>query len=141
MLRVCNLALANGHKSAIEVRKSDLGRTPSPPNRACGSPAHGSPVGGFTFERTDRPKRGPRTCARPKLGKGCLLSSQLRGTASMNSFLPIARDRVICSRYLSDGLAREGTVISRLWLSKIHPPSCTPLLGWHYPASKLVWVL
>jgi hypothetical protein len=34
-------------------------RLPLPPNRTCGSPASGSPVGGFTSERIDGPEHGP----------------------------------------------------------------------------------
>ena len=33
---------------------------PLPPNRTCGSPASGSPVGGVTSKRIDGPSHGPR---------------------------------------------------------------------------------
>ena len=39
-------------------REDRLSRSPLPPNRTCGSPAYGSPVGGFTCDRTDRPGHG-----------------------------------------------------------------------------------
>jgi hypothetical protein len=41
-----------------------------PPNRACGSPAHGSPVGGFTSSRVDRPTHRLRLGEQPMIGKG-----------------------------------------------------------------------
>src|SRR6266849_483169 len=41
----------------IGVGSIDWFRSPLPPNRTCGSPASGSPVGGLTREGTD----GPRT--------------------------------------------------------------------------------
>src|ERR1700692_4767664 len=39
----------------IGVGRTDWIRSPLPPNRTCGSPASGSPVGGFTSERIDGP--------------------------------------------------------------------------------------
>jgi len=42
----------------IGVGSIDWLRHPLPPNRTCGSPASGSPVGGLTCERTDGPKDG-----------------------------------------------------------------------------------
>jgi hypothetical protein len=48
----------------IGVGSIDWFRRPLPPNRTCGSPASGSPVGGFTRKGTDGPK------------DGCLLQAQ-----------------------------------------------------------------
>src|SRR3989304_9863785 len=42
----------------IGVGRTGWVRSPLPPNRACGFPAHGSPVNGFTSERIDRPEHG-----------------------------------------------------------------------------------
>src|SRR5258708_9280536 len=47
----------------IGVGSIDWFRCPLPPNRTCEFPAYGSPVGGFTCERTDRPvHRRPASC-------------------------------------------------------------------------------
>ena len=43
---------------AIGVGRPDWVRAPLPPNRAGGSPAHGSPVDGFTSRRIERPRHG-----------------------------------------------------------------------------------
>ena len=42
----------------IGVGRTDWIRSPLPPNRTCGSPASGSPVGGLTCERTGGPRHG-----------------------------------------------------------------------------------
>ena len=44
----------HGHDRGRESRLSS--RPPLPPNRTCGSPASGSPVGGFTSGRIDGPE-------------------------------------------------------------------------------------
>src|ERR1700712_3257701 len=44
-------------------------RPPLPPNRTCGSPASGSPVGGFTSERIDGLGIGCVVGEQPKLSK------------------------------------------------------------------------
>ena len=54
----CGRQPAEKERKEIGVRKSDWFRTPSPPNRTCGSPASGSPVDGFTFVRIDGPRGG-----------------------------------------------------------------------------------
>jgi hypothetical protein len=60
--RVATSTEASGRRvdSAMEVSIGDIDRgretvmtVPLPPNRTGGSPASGSPVGGFTSERTD----------------------------------------------------------------------------------------
>jgi hypothetical protein len=56
-VRFCVMPAA---ETRIGVGRTDLRRSPLPPNRASGSPAHGSPVGGFTFARTDILWRGLR---------------------------------------------------------------------------------
>ena len=43
---------------AIGVGRTNWLRSPLPPNRTGGSPASGSPVGGVTYERVDKPTRG-----------------------------------------------------------------------------------
>ncbi len=45
---------------AIGVGRTDWVRSPLPPNRTCGSPASGSPVGGVTSKRIDGPSDGLR---------------------------------------------------------------------------------
>jgi hypothetical protein len=47
-----------GSISLIGVGRTDWLRSLPPPNRAGGSPAHGSPVDGLTSERVDGPGRG-----------------------------------------------------------------------------------
>src|SRR5712671_6147824 len=52
-----SITLALCFNVRIGVGSIDWFRSPLPPNRTCGSPASGSPVGGLTREGTD----GPRT--------------------------------------------------------------------------------
>src|SRR6266700_1488345 len=42
----------------IGVGRAHWFELPLPPNRTCGFPASGSPVGGLTCERTDEPRHG-----------------------------------------------------------------------------------
>ena len=51
-------ALVHPHPRPIGVGRPDWVRAPLPPNRAGGSPAHGSPVDGFTSRRIERPRHG-----------------------------------------------------------------------------------
>jgi len=59
-------------------------RPPLPPNRTCGSPASGSPVGGFTSERVDGLSVGCEVGEQPTNSKEahCLLRPQLRGPST-----------------------------------------------------------
>ena len=58
---------------AIGVGSIDWFRRPLPPNRTCGSPASGSPVGGLTREGTDGPTDGCLLQAQ-RLPFGCSVS-------------------------------------------------------------------
>ena len=62
-------------------RKDRLSRSPLPPNRTCGSPAYGSPVGGFTCDRTDGPAHG-------LAGERKAPARQRNGWASVGDRLP-----------------------------------------------------
>jgi hypothetical protein len=53
-----SIILAPCFNIRIGVGSVDWFRYPLPPNRTCGSPASGSPVGGLTCERTDGPRHG-----------------------------------------------------------------------------------
>jgi hypothetical protein len=54
----CSAASRPGDPPPIGVGRPDWVRAPLPPNRAGGSPAHGSPVDGFTSVRIERPWHG-----------------------------------------------------------------------------------
>src|SRR5437764_2331067 len=63
----------------LEISSGTFGngsRRPRPPNRACGSPAHGSPVGGFLFRigsLTHHCNTGEHFCVAQKAVAICLL--------------------------------------------------------------------
>ncbi len=53
-------ALSLKDAPVIGVGRTDWVRSPLPPNRTCGSPASGSPVGGIASKRIDGPNDGRR---------------------------------------------------------------------------------
>ena len=55
-------------KNRIGVGRADWLRLPLPPNRTGGSPAYGSPVGGFTSKRIDETSMGSGQVQQPLLG-------------------------------------------------------------------------
>jgi hypothetical protein len=95
-----------------------VARSSSPPNRACGFPAHGSPVSGFTSQRTGRPWPRQDSGFLPKLGKGVDLSFHLREIASMKDGTTSTKGRVVRTRRIPPGSAASGTRgVNRTWCS------------------------
>ena len=83
---------------------------PSPPNRTCGSPASGSPVDGFTSERTDRSRRQAQAGRWPHRRSRCKPCIPF-GTVSMKPNSAGAPYRVTCARCASTRLAEIGTEV------------------------------
>jgi len=100
------------NQSSDRGRGSDRGvrlstRTPLPPNRTCGSPAYGSPVGGL-------PARG---LTDQKSGNEAVLAPHLGNSLSTCSFCPVAdwnRERDPQSNDGYDGDVRSSVFPSQL---------------------------
>src|SRR5271157_245704 len=91
---------------SIGVGRTDWCRPLPPPNRAGGSPAHGSPVSGlacFTSKRIDRPVHGPLLSYTAR-------DLQRRHSASDDD---LNRDHVLCDRYVSGGCFAASSESSR----------------------------
>lgn len=69
-------------------------RPPRPPNRACGSPAHGSPVGGFS-SRLARLSSGFDHGEKPSRSEECIWPATMVGItpAKARTFLLFAQER------------------------------------------------
>jgi hypothetical protein len=123
----------------MECRRIGVGngfRRPRPPNRACGSPAHGSPVGGFLIgigSLTHRCNRVNHQMCREKALAICLLNA-VSSAANMRSLHTEASTHDLFRPCVSAPcVAPSGTAgawLSLCFLVKLTlPPSYLPSLG------------
>jgi len=114
-----------GRGGADRGRKSRLSSRPlPPPNRACGSPAHGSLVGGSPLGGLTGQRIGCREGEQPVLGKGrqhALRPYRRLGPCPTGTNLPGGIS--LCRHWRRLLLPRHGLA---------HPPSCAPWLHAHY---------
>ena len=126
-------------------------RSLPPPPRACGSPAHGSPVGASPLDGLARPPSGERH------GKLSESSEEDAGSSRPPSLgSPTCQHTIRTHRKFRPTPATCRSSASRPCLvrqadtragllscgtSFTHPPTCGPSLHGHYPASWPLWPL
>src|SRR3974377_797281 len=115
----------------IGVGSVDWFRYPLPPNRTCGSP---DPA----LQSVVLPARGLTV---QRMGVSCKLRGSRVGAPSTSVLSgPAVRPALISVRALSGTSSPMGNVVGVFPLGSdfTSPPSCTPSLPRHYPASSLL---